>query len=108
MGKLPRLIGRRLWQLLPIIVFATFVVFSLLQLVPGDPAVTLAGDYASKERIAEIRQLYGFDRPLLVQYGVWLWHTLHGDLGRSLLSSAPVIELIQQRLPNTILIASYA
>ena len=53
-----------MWQLLPIVVFATFVVFSLLQLVPGDPAVTLAGDYASKERIAEIRQLYGFDQPL--------------------------------------------
>ncbi len=52
MHRLPALIGRRLWQLLPIIVFATFVVFSLLQLVPGDPAVTLAGDYASKERIA--------------------------------------------------------
>ena len=83
-----------LWQLLPIIVFATFVVFSLLQLVPGDPAVTLAGDYASKERIEEIRKIYGFDRPLVVQYGVWLWHALEGDLGVSLLSSAPVSDLI--------------
>ena len=108
MGKLPALIGRRLWQLLPIVIFATFVVFSLLQLVPGDPAVTLAGDYASKERIAEIRQQYGFDRPLLVQYGVWLLHAVRGDLGNSLLSSAPVFDLILQRLPNTILIASYA
>lgn len=108
MGRLPVLIGRRLWQLLPIVVFATFVVFSLLQLVPGDPALSLAGDYASKERIAEIRQLYGFDRPLIVQYGVWLWHALQGDLGRSLLSSAPVLDIILQRLPNTILIAVYA
>ena len=66
MGKLPRLIGRRLWQLLPIIVFATFVVFSLLQLVPGDPAVVLAGDYASEQRIAEIRQIYGLDQPFVV------------------------------------------
>ena len=64
MGNFYALIGRRLWQLLPIVVFATFVVFSLLQLVPGDPAVTLAGDYASKERIEEIRKLYGFDQPL--------------------------------------------
>src|ERR1700712_5784203 len=108
MVRLLLLIGRRLWQLLPIIVFATFVVFSLLQLVPGDPAVTLAGDYASKERIEEIRQLYGLDKPLIVQYGVWLWHAVQGDLGKSLLSSAPVIELIAQRLPNTILIATYA
>ena len=80
MGKLTLLIGRRLWQLLPIVIFATFVVFSLLQLVPGDPAVTLAGDYASKERIEEIRQLYGLDKPLIVQYGVWL---LACDEGRS-------------------------
>ena len=108
MHRLPALIGRRLWQLLPIIVFATFVVFSLLQLVPGDPAVTLAGDYASRERIEEIRQIYGLDKPLLVQYGLWLWHAVQGDLGRSLLSSAPVTELIAQRLPNTILIATYS
>jgi peptide/nickel transport system permease protein len=101
-------IGRRLWQLLPIVIFATFVVFSLLQLVPGDPAVTLAGDFATKERIEEIRKLYGFDRPLLVQYGTWLWHAVRGDLGVSLLSGAPVLDLIMQRMPNTILIAIYA
>ena len=108
MHRLLALIGRRLWQLLPIVIFATFVVFYLLQLVPGDPAVTLAGDYASKERIEEIRQLYGLDKPLVVQYGVWLWHAVSGDLGKSLLSSAPVLDLIKQRLPNTILIATYA
>jgi peptide/nickel transport system permease protein len=107
-GKLPRLIGRRLWQLVPILVFATFVVFALLQLVPGDPAMALAGDYATTERIAEIRQLYGFDRPLIVQYGIWLLHAVQGDLGLSLFSSEPVLQLILHRLPNTILIAVYA
>jgi peptide/nickel transport system permease protein len=107
-GRIPLLVARRLWQLLPIIIFATFVVFSLLQLVPGDPAVTLAGDYASKERIEEIRQLYGLDQPLYIQYGAWLWHAVQGDLGKSLLSNAPVTELIAQRLPNTILIAVYS
>jgi peptide/nickel transport system permease protein len=108
MAKLARLIGRRLWQLLPIVVFATFVVFSLLQLVPGDPAVVLAGDYASEQRIAEIRQIYGLDQPFVIQYGVWLLHALEGNLGRSLLTSQPVAELILYRLPNTILIAVYA
>jgi len=102
------LIGRRLLQILPIVVFATFVVFSLLHLVPGDPAIALAGDYATKERIEEIRKLYGFDRPLVVQYAVWLWQVLKGDLGISLLSSASVLDLIMQRMPNTILIAAYA
>jgi peptide/nickel transport system permease protein len=105
MGTAVRLVVRRLSQLLPIIVFATLVVFALLQLVPGDPALILAGDYASKERIEEIRQLYGFDRPLIVQYFSWFWKVLHGDLGNSLLSSAPVLDLILQRMPNTILIA---
>src|SRR5918992_6300815 len=102
------LIGRRLLQVVPIIIFATFVVFSLLHLVPGDPALTLAGDYATKERVEEIRKLYGFDRPLVVQYGVWLWHAVNGDLGVSLLSSSRVTDLILQRMPNTVLIAAYA
>lgn len=102
------LIGRRLLQVVPIVVFATFVVFSLLHFVPGDPALALAGDYATKERIEEINRLYGFDRPLIVQYGVWLWHTINGDLGVSLLSSSSVFDLILQRMPNTILIAAYA
>lgn len=108
MHRLPLLVGRRLLQLLPIIIFATLVVFLLLHLVPGDPALVLAGDYASEERIAEIRQLYGFDKPVIWQYGIWLWNTLHGDLGKSLLSNAQVLDLIGQRLPNTILIATYA
>jgi peptide/nickel transport system permease protein len=102
------LIGRRLLQVIPIVVFATFVVFSLLHFVPGDPALALAGDYATKERIEEINRLYGFDRPLIVQYGVWLWHVVNGDLGVSLLSSSKVLDLILQRMPNTILIAAYA
>jgi peptide/nickel transport system permease protein len=102
------LIGRRLLQFVPIVVFATFVVFSLLHFVPGDPALVLAGDFATKERIEEIRQLYGFDRPLVVQYAMWLWHAAQGDLGVSLLSSSKVVDLIQQRMPNTILIALYA
>ncbi|MCC6947629.1 MAG: ABC transporter permease [Bradyrhizobiaceae bacterium] len=108
MHKLPLVIGNRLWQLLPIIVLATFVVFALLHLVPGDPALVLAGDYASDERLAEIRKLYGFDQPLVVQYGLWLLQVVQGDLGRSLLSSQPVLEMILHRLPNTLLIATYA
>jgi len=89
-------------------VLATFVVFSLLQLVPGDPAVTLAGDSATPQRIAEIREIYGLDRPFLVQYGTWLVHAAEGDLSKSLLSGEPVRELIVDRLPNTLLIVAGA
>lgn len=99
------LVLRRLWYLLPVLVLASFVAFGLLQLVEGDPAVTLAGDYASPARLEEIRHLYGLDRPFLVQYGIWLSHVVRGDLGRSLLSSDDVLHLVLSRLPNSLLIA---
>src|SRR5260221_970609 len=94
-----RLIGRRLIQVAPVIVLATFIVFGLQQLVPGDIAVTLAGDNATDARIAEIRTLYGLDRPFFAQYGHWLWGVLHGDLVRSLLSCAFVLDSIFRRFP---------
>jgi peptide/nickel transport system permease protein len=99
---------RRLSQILPVILLATFLVFGLVQLVPGDPAVTLAGDNASVARIAEIRHLYGLDRPFLLQYGNWLWHAAHGDLSRSLLTNVPVLNTIAQNLPNTLLLVVLA
>lgn len=99
---------RRLLQAAPVMVFATFVVFSLLKIVPGDVAVTLAGENATEQRIAEIRQLYGLDQPFLMQYGGWLWKALHGDLSVSLLSGEPVLTSIIRSLPNTLLIVSIA
>jgi peptide/nickel transport system permease protein len=99
---------RRLIQTVPVIVFATFVVFSLLKLVPGDIAVTLAGENATDSRIAEIRQLYGLDQSFLVQYGSWLWKAVQGDLSVSLLSGEPVLTSIARSLPNTLLIVATA
>ena len=101
-----RWFANRLLQIFPVIVLATFIVFGLLQLVPGDPAVTLAGDSATPQRIAEIRQLYGLDKPFLVQYGTWLGHAAEGDLSKSLLSGEPVRDSIVHRLPNTLLIVA--
>lgn len=103
-----RLIRRRLVQVVPVIVLATFIVFGLQQLVPGDIAVTLAGDNATDARIAEIRTLYGLDRPFLAQYGHWLWGVLHGDLGKSLLSGEEVLDSIFRRFPVSLLIVGCA
>jgi peptide/nickel transport system permease protein len=103
-----RVIGERVLQALPVIVLATVIVFGLLQLVPGDPAMVLAGDQATDERIAEIRHLYGFDKPFLVQYWVWLSHAAQGDLSRSLLSSESVVTLIAQSFPHTLTIVLLA
>ena len=103
-----RVIGGRLLQALPVIVFATFVVFALLKLVPGDIAVTLAGDNATEQRIAEISNVYGLDRPFLVQYGAWLGKAVHGDLSQSLLSGEYVATPIGRAFPNTLLIVAIA
>jgi len=102
------LVWRRLAQVLPVLVFATFVAFGLLKLIPGDVALTLAGDNASDARLAEIRHIYGLDKPFLSQYLSWMWNAMHGDLSRSLLSGEPVATSIARCLPNTALIVLLA
>jgi peptide/nickel transport system permease protein len=108
MNNKGQMIGRRLLQIAPVIVLATFVVFGLLQLVPGDIAVTLAGENATDARIVQIRQTYGLDQPFLVQYGHWLWNAAHLDLSRSYLSNEPVLDQILHRFPTTLLIVAVA
>ena len=103
-----KVIGSRLLQALPVILLATFMVFSLLKLVPGDIAVTLAGDNASDIRIAEIKRIYGLDRPFMVQYGAWLGKAVQGDLSQSLLSGEKVVDSIARAFPNTLLIVAIA
>ena len=103
-----KVIGSRLLQALPVILVATFMVFSLLKLVPGDIAVTLAGDNASDIRIAEIKRIYGLDRPFMVQYGAWLGKAVQGDLSQSLLSGEKVVDSISRAFPNTLLIVAIA
>lgn len=102
------MIRRRLLQTIPVVILATLIVFGLLKLVPGDIAVTLAGDNATDERIAEIRTMYGLDQPFFVQYGGWLLKAVQGDLSKSLLSGEAVITSIARCLPNTMLIVTLA
>lgn len=103
-----RTVRRRLIQVVPVILIVTFVVFGLIQLIPGDIAVTLAGDNASDQRLAEIRALYGLDRPFLVQYLDWLWGAVHGDLARSLISGEEVMTSLSRTFPLTLLIVVLA
>ena len=102
MGDRLRLLGRRLLQIVPVVLLATVLVYGLMQLVPGDPAVTLAGDNASPQRVAEIREQYGLDRPFLVQYGTWLGRAVTGNLSQSLLTGVPVRQAILEKFPNTL------
>ncbi|MDQ6672723.1 MAG: ABC transporter permease [Chloroflexota bacterium] len=92
---------RRLAQAIPVLLLSSLGVFLLLHLVPGDPAIILAGPDATPEVIDAVRADMGLNQPLPVQYAVWLGHAIHGDLGRSFTSKQPVTDLIAQRLPAT-------
>ena len=103
-----RMLRRRLLQAIPVLILATFSIFMLLKLLPGDVAITLAGENATEERINEIRAIHGLDRPLLVQYADWAWNALQGDLSQSLLSGEKVAETVGRVFPNTLFIVVYA
>ncbi|WP_181779173.1 ABC transporter permease [Pseudonocardia pini] len=97
------LILRRLIILVPLLAIVSFVLFSLVVLIPGDAATTLAGGGdASVADIERIRSELGLDRPFLVQYGSWLWGVLHLDFGVSLDSGTPVAAELLARLPITL------
>lgn len=93
---------RRVLVAIPLILGISFLVFGLMHLAPGDPVRMLAGREAPPEIIEAIRQEWGFDRPFLVQYFMWLGKVLRGDMGRSVISQLPVAYLIKARLPYTL------
>ena len=93
---------RRILSTLPVMAIVALFVFSLLYISPGDPAVMIAGDQASPADVEHIRQSLGLDRPFLVQFGSWVWHILHGDLGTTIFTNQPVSELIAQRVEPTL------
>jgi peptide/nickel transport system permease protein len=101
-------IVRRLVATTPVMVVVALAVFALLHLTPGDPAVIIAGDYATSEDIARIRARLGLDEPLLAQIGIWLSRVLRGDLGTSIFSGLPVTTLIGQRAGTTISLTALA
>lgn len=95
---------RRLAHLIPTLLLISAVVFVLVRVTPGDPAVVLAGQDASPEIVAGIRAQFGLDRPIAAQYLVFLRRAVAGDLGRSISSKQPVVEEIGARLPATLLL----
>jgi peptide/nickel transport system permease protein len=96
---------RRLIQAVPVVFLSSIGVFLLLHLLPGDPAQVLAGSDATPDVLDAVRHSMGLDQPLPIQYLVWVGHVLHGDLGTSLLSHAPISQLIAQRAPATLQLA---
>jgi len=99
------LLARRLLQLLPTLFLLSLIIFSLQHLLPGDPALVLAGENPDPETIARIRAAYHLDQPIFVQYLYWVQGVLTGDLGESLRHNQPVLDLILQKLPVTFQLA---
>ena len=102
------LLGRRLVQLLPTLFFVSIIIFGLQQLLPGDPALAMAGEDKDPAVIAAIRARYHLDQPVPVQYLYWIRGVLSGDLGQSIRLNVPVIDLIAQKLPVTLQLAVMA
>ena len=98
-------VGARLLQAVPVLFLSSIVVFLFIRLVPGDPAVTMAGPNATPDQVAALRRLYQLDRPLPVQYLTWLGRLVQGDLGLSYTTRRPVAALVAQRLPATLHLA---
>jgi peptide/nickel transport system permease protein len=100
-----RYITHRLSQLIPVLVFASVLVFLLLRWIPGDPAFILAGSDATPAMIAAVRKEMGLDQPLTMQYAIWALRVVRGDFGKSFISGQPVMSLIKRRLPATVELA---
>jgi ABC-type dipeptide/oligopeptide/nickel transport system permease component len=99
-------VGQRILQALPVMFLGSVLIFLLLHLLPGDPALALVGPDATPEIVQAVRQDMGLDQPLPVQYGIWLGNVLRGDLGRSVVSNKlPVAELLARRIPATLELA---
>jgi peptide/nickel transport system permease protein len=99
---------RRIAQIVPTLIFVSMLIFGLQQLLPGDPAVVLAGEDRDPSVVAYLHEKLHLDEPLPVRYGYWIKGVLQGDLGESMRLQKPVLELIFQKLPVTLELAFFA
>ena len=99
---------RRLLQAIPILLGVSLVVFALVHIVPGNPIDMLMPPEASPEVIAQMKAAFGFDKPLYIQYFLWLFRALQGDFGLSVFNATPVIGQLMAALSNTFILAILA
>jgi len=101
-------IRRRLLQSVIVVFGVSVLVFFLLRLAPGDPVLMLLAESAGPEQIAEARAKWGLDKPIYVQYGVFLSRAVRGDLGNSLFFQQPALEVLMERMPATLQLSAVA
>jgi peptide/nickel transport system permease protein len=105
---MPLLIAKRLLQLVPTLFFVSVIIFGLQRLLPGDPALVMAGEERDPAIIEQIRREYRLDQPLPVQYAAWVAAAVTGNLGESMRLKEPVFRLITQKFPVTMQLALMA
>ena len=103
-----RYLLQRVATIVPTLVLVSILVFGLQQLLPGDAAIILAGEDRDPAAVAHLREKLHLDRPLPVRYAYWIGGVLRGDLGDSLRIQKPVVELVREKLPVTLQLASMA
>lgn len=105
---MPRFVLMRLLQMIPVMLGVSFVVFISVYLVPGDVARTVLGYQASETAVQALREELGLNRPLLVQYGIWLWDLLSFDLGFSISQRVPVISILGDKIVNSLILMGFS
>ena len=101
-------IANRLVLVVPVVLCVALVCFLLVHIAPGDPLISVLPADASAELAEQMRHTYGFDRPLPVQFGLWLWKAVQGNLGTSIATGRPVAEEVGRAVGNTVLLATVA
>ena len=101
-------IGRRLLLTVPVLFGLTIIVFFIMAMIPGDPALAILGSYATPENVAQVNQQLGLDKPLVQQYTTWLGNVLQGDFGRSYRQNREVLDIIGERFGATLILAGTA
>jgi peptide/nickel transport system permease protein len=99
---------KRLLQAIPLLLIVSLISFGLIKLVPGDPALVMAGPGAAPDEIAALRRTLGLDKPFLTQIAVFYANLAQGDLGRSLMLGTPVTSAVLERVPVTVTISAYS
>ena len=99
-------IARRLIAIVPVLTVVAVLIFMMLRLTPGDPAAVIAGDNATSDQIAAIREKLGLELPIWQQFGIWIGDILSGNFGESYFFKKTVAELIAQRIEPTLALAT--
>jgi ABC-type dipeptide/oligopeptide/nickel transport system permease component len=101
-----RIVAVKFLQAVPVIVIISILAFLLLSLLPGDPAIIIAGEQASPAAVEQVRRQLGLDRPFFEQLAIWLFNLARGDFGSSLILHQSVLSAVVERLPVTLSLAA--